>query len=165
MAPGANYDGSRANCEGYDMQGENQRECGVDMKTVDAPTPRAELLGRPPALRVCPFCGVAPQSMWRRVNPHAGCATDGCWGAKLPRVALDDPKQVAAWNTRAPAPVSCIRIEWYINGASGHGEWYPYMPELYSSLTGAAKVLCETYGAGTHWVEASRPKDNATPGA
>ena len=54
-----------------------------------------------PSLLPCPFCGEKPAVVWRKNNPRAGCKTDGCWGAKLPAIALDVPEQVSAWNLRA----------------------------------------------------------------
>lgn len=57
------------------------------------------------SLKGCPFCGypltatILGTGDWAP-NPRANCATDGCWGGKLPTLALDRPKQVAAYNTR-----------------------------------------------------------------
>lgn len=49
----------------------------------------------------CPFCGCALEAHWRRANPKAMCRTEGCVGAKLPILNLDQPEAIAAWNTRA----------------------------------------------------------------
>ncbi len=53
------------------------------------------------ALAECPFCGV-PLTIRRSVNPSARCDTDGCWMCeRMIAIPLDDPRHVAAWNTRA----------------------------------------------------------------
>lgn len=60
----------------------------------------------PTNLLNCPFCGHQPEQKWNRPNPSAGCKTEGCLGSRLPRVLLDVPEQIDAWNTRAvPAVV------------------------------------------------------------
>ena len=51
-------------------------------------------------LKDCPFCGAQPVYDRRPYNPSAGCKTDGCWGGRLPLINLDDPEQVAQWNSR-----------------------------------------------------------------
>jgi hypothetical protein len=56
-------------------------------------------------LLACPFCGCKPTATIRgdsevAVNPKAQCATEDCWGAKLPVICLDVPEQVNGWNTR-----------------------------------------------------------------
>jgi hypothetical protein len=52
-------------------------------------------------LKPCPFCGVP-----LTIRHWSGrCNTDGCWmSERRTAVPLDDPKQVAAWNTRTPPP-------------------------------------------------------------
>ncbi|HYI43699.1 MAG TPA: hypothetical protein VD768_08775 [Sphingomicrobium sp.] len=60
--------------------------------------------GRPEtaALEPCPFCG-APLTIRAGVNAYGRCDTEGCWVAsRAIIVPFDDPKQVVAWNTRAP---------------------------------------------------------------
>lgn len=52
-------------------------------------------------LKPCPFCGAPPYQHSSLTNPWAACKTARCWGAKLPIVSLDNPPDVAAWNTRA----------------------------------------------------------------
>jgi hypothetical protein len=54
-------------------------------------------------LRPCPFCDKPLRVGSRKINPHARCVTEDCYGAKMPVVNLDDPRSVAAWNTRAGA--------------------------------------------------------------
>lgn len=54
-------------------------------------------------LAPCPFCGQALSVMRRPHNPYARCATDGCKAQQLPLLNLDDPEDIRAWNTRAPA--------------------------------------------------------------
>ena len=58
----------------------------------------------------CPFCGNALEVSKRRYNPHARCVTENCKGAQLPLLNIDQPDDVARWNTRpaqtAPQPVS-----------------------------------------------------------
>lgn len=56
------------------------------------------------ALLPCPFCGNELTRGSRRINPHARCSTEGCYGAKMPVVNLDAPDSVSAWNTRAAQP-------------------------------------------------------------
>ncbi len=55
----------------------------------------------PPELKPCPFCGQPLNVRWRKINPKANCATQDCWGGKLPVLQLDIPEFVAAWNTRS----------------------------------------------------------------
>lgn len=55
----------------------------------------------PPMLLACPFCGVPPKMIWRRINPRGGCKTDWCLGAKLPALSLDRQEDIDAWNTRS----------------------------------------------------------------
>ena len=52
-------------------------------------------------LKPCPFCGANPEARWSQVNPKARCRTEGCKGSQLPVTRLDDPEDIAAWNTRA----------------------------------------------------------------
>lgn len=54
----------------------------------------------PPKLQPCPFCAKPLTLRWRQINPRAGCKTEGCFGAKMPAIALDDETEIAAWNTR-----------------------------------------------------------------
>lgn len=52
-------------------------------------------------LKPCPFCA---QSLFvrRGVNAYGRCETSGCWAEERKiMIPLDDPRQVAAWNTRA----------------------------------------------------------------
>ena len=49
----------------------------------------------------CPFCGRDIARHENRANPYAKCETVGCKGAQLPVLRIDDPRDVAAWNTRA----------------------------------------------------------------
>ncbi len=51
----------------------------------------------------CPFCGEALYQKRRPMNPYAVCKTDGCKGAQLPMLNIDDPDDVTAWNRRTPA--------------------------------------------------------------
>ena len=58
------------------------------------------------SLLACPFCGVKPTANIRgakdmAVNPRAKCETEGCMAGKLPVICLDNPDDLAAWNTRA----------------------------------------------------------------
>ncbi|WP_226257593.1 Lar family restriction alleviation protein [Burkholderia cepacia] len=54
----------------------------------------------------CPFCGHDLHVKVNRPNPSARCTTEGCKGRQLPVLNLDQPEDVAAWNTRATkAPV------------------------------------------------------------
>lgn len=48
----------------------------------------------------CPFCGNALEVSKRRYNPHARCVTANCKGAQLPLLNIDQPDDVARWNTR-----------------------------------------------------------------
>ncbi len=50
---------------------------------------------------------------------------------------------------QATSPVR-IRIEWKVDGASGHGDWFPenYRPSLDRLVSG----LNESHGEGTHRV-------------
>lgn len=48
----------------------------------------------------CPFCGNALEVAKRRYNPHARCVTKNCKGAQLPLLNIDQPDDVARWNTR-----------------------------------------------------------------
>ncbi|MCG7357123.1 Lar family restriction alleviation protein [Roseomonas mucosa] len=52
----------------------------------------------------CPFCGKPVFEKRRKNNPYAKCVTEGCFGARLQVVSLDDPQQVSEWNTRPTAP-------------------------------------------------------------
>lgn len=54
-------------------------------------------------LKPCPMCN-RPLTVSLGVNPTARCNTPDCWiSERRIGIPLDDPKQVAAWNTRAPA--------------------------------------------------------------
>jgi hypothetical protein len=49
----------------------------------------------------CPFCGV-PLTLGGGVNPWGRCDTPECWmNERKLVIALDEPTQIAAWNTRA----------------------------------------------------------------
>lgn len=57
------------------------------------------------SLKARPFCGHRLEATIlgsddRTPNPRAKCATEGCWGGKLPVLSLDIPEHVAAYNTR-----------------------------------------------------------------
>lgn len=52
-------------------------------------------------LKPCPFCGANPEARRGQMNPKARCRTEGCKGSQLPVTRLDDPEDIAAWNTRA----------------------------------------------------------------
>lgn len=75
-------------------------------------------LGPVPALLACPFCGRAPLSVWRAVNPMAACQTDKCIARLLPVILLDDADSVAAWNARPDAgsdvgpSLDARRLDW-----------------------------------------------------
>lgn len=60
----------------------------------------------------CPFCGNALEVAKRRYNPHARCGTENCKGAQLPLLNIDQPDDVARWNTRptqtAPQPAGVV---------------------------------------------------------
>lgn len=64
-----------------------------------------------PPLEPCPWCGKPLYSRAVRVNPLAVCVTEGCYGRKMPVVSLDVPSDVAAYNTRAPAPPTEAMVE------------------------------------------------------
>lgn len=52
-------------------------------------------------LEVCPFCG-EPLFMRGGPNNYGRCETNGCWvNERKATVPVDDPRQVAQWNTRA----------------------------------------------------------------
>lgn len=57
------------------------------------------------SLKGCPFCGhpltasLSGAGDWVP-NPKARCATEDCWGSKLPVLPLDVPEFVVAYNTR-----------------------------------------------------------------
>ncbi len=53
----------------------------------------------------CPFCGQPLHAKVNRPNPSARCVTEGCKGRQLPVLNLDQPADIAAWNTRAASPV------------------------------------------------------------
>lgn len=91
------------------------------------PQPQEDLLP-------CPMCG-CDLFIRRGVNPYGRCDTIGCWtNARAVTVPLDDPKQVAAWNTRAKpstreaeAPVSEAVDVWVLTASQGEysdrSEW------------------------------------------
>lgn len=55
-------------------------------------------------LKSCPFCGKPLFEKHRKANPYALCKTEGCKGAQLPMLNLDQPDDIDAWNQRiAPA--------------------------------------------------------------
>lgn len=58
-------------------------------------------MSTPRPLKPCPFCGTNPEARWSQANPKARCRTEGCKGSQLPVTRLDDPEDIAAWNTRA----------------------------------------------------------------
>ncbi len=79
----------------------------MNQHSNSAPTPRNEA----PTLAPCPFCA-SPLSIGRnRVNPHARCVTDGCFGNKMPVVNLDVPSDVVAWNTRTSVSVAATTAD------------------------------------------------------
>lgn len=49
----------------------------------------------------CPFCGNPLTQKRGKINPYARCETEDCFGSRCPVVNLDDPRALAAWNTRA----------------------------------------------------------------
>ena len=51
-------------------------------------------------LEPCPFCA-KHLAVRKGVNPYARCATEDCFGQKMPVVSLDVPEDVSAWNARA----------------------------------------------------------------
>ncbi|MCR6734486.1 MAG: hypothetical protein NVV83_10560 [Afipia sp.] len=53
-------------------------------------------------LKPCPFCDKPLYVKRGKINPYARCATENCFGAKMPVVSLDVPADVEAWNTRTP---------------------------------------------------------------
>jgi len=63
------------------------------------------------ALLPCPFCGHDLCTRRSAYNPKARCITEGCKGAKLPVLNLDQPEDIAAWNTRAAALESPERVQ------------------------------------------------------
>lgn len=61
----------------------------------------------PVVLAACPFCGQQLTRSTRKINVAARCETEDCWMSdRRITVLLDDPIQVAQWNTRTPPPVS-----------------------------------------------------------
>jgi Lar family restriction alleviation protein len=70
-----------------------------------APSSQSPSVGEEMKLEPCPFCG-GDLKVRRGVNPWAHCETEGCWAQRSQVVALDDPRQVAAWNRRAPSSQS-----------------------------------------------------------
>jgi hypothetical protein len=63
-----------------------------------------------------------------RANPYAVCTTEGCFGTKMPVVALDYPPDVVAWNRRSAASAEPAVAE----------EWSDYIDQL--------NVMCEDFG-------------------
>ena len=54
-------------------------------------------------LLACPFCAKPLYVKRGKINPSARCMTEDCYGQKMSVVNLDDPRDVAAWNTRSAA--------------------------------------------------------------
>lgn len=49
----------------------------------------------------CPWCAKPLYIKRGKINPTAYCRTEDCFGRRTSCVNLDDPRDVAAWNTRA----------------------------------------------------------------
>ncbi len=61
-----------------------------------------------PVIQACPFCGEALNER-HSVNPSARCGTEGCWlNARMIGIPLDDPAQVAAFNTRTSSTAELL---------------------------------------------------------
>lgn len=56
----------------------------------------------------CPFCGCQLARNDRKHNPYARCPTEGCKGAQLPLLNLDQPDDVKAWQARAKLPAGGV---------------------------------------------------------
>ncbi|WP_312288848.1 hypothetical protein [Stutzerimonas nitrititolerans] len=74
----------------------------------------------------CPFCGNALEVSKRRYNPHARCVTENCKGAQLPLLNIDQPDDVARWNTR-PAQTEQQPVGYQFQDREG--VWKQFMSE------------------------------------
>ena len=108
--------------------------CDIAGKPASAPNDAAsEAVARHQQLAPCPFCGCELMRRSDRANPYARCVTEGCYGAKMPVVNLDDFESKNAWNKRAAVSVSApreapptltdsdLREFWKIAGGNFHG--------------------------------------------
>ena len=59
-------------------------------------------------------------------------------------------RESGAWNPLFSSPVPRVRIEWLIEGKSGHGEWFPSHSR--TTLADYCKVMDDSYGTGSHRV-------------
>lgn len=58
----------------------------------------------------CPFCGQELKRKERKHNPYARCVTEGCKGAQLPLLNLDQPDDIAAWQARAAVQPAGVAV-------------------------------------------------------
>lgn len=87
------------------------------------------------ALLPCPFCGHDLYTRRSAYNPKAHCITEGCKGAQLPVLNLDQPDDIAAWNTRAAALESPERVQGEAVKEKTYGRRDEFRPAVHGGVS------------------------------
>lgn len=76
------------------------------------------------ALLPCPFCGQPLAYTSGKLNISGRCDTKDCWlHERKIAIPIDDPRQVSAFNTRAPSGVEGEAVAWKYQRGDGYFEF------------------------------------------